>query len=146
MPSPHTIARHRGRQEAAQQLAVLREKWPIAFPVKSHEIRPLAVGAVGEIAAGMNWTIPYALGVLAPWKLAAVYCKAILSRDHRIGLDGTPAEPVDMKAKNSATKRLARHAAKQAAAPAKVKPKPAAPAEAPTLRDQVRAGLLRRRA
>ena len=79
-------------------------------------------------------------------KLAAVYCKAILSRDHRIGLDGTPAEPVDMKAKNSATKRLARHAAKQAAAPAKAKPRPVPPAQTPMLRDQVRAWLLRRRA
>ena len=137
MPSPHTIERHRGRQEAAQQLAVLREKWPLAFPLQN--ARPLALGAVGEIAAGMNWTIPYALGVLAPWKLAPVYCRAILYHDLRIALDGTPAEPVDAKAKESATKRLAhlaaRNAAKKAAAPTKPKPAP------PT--DRVRAGLRR---
>ena len=148
MASQYGVERTRGTKEAARQLAVLREKWPIAFPVKSHEVRPLAIGAVGEIAAAMGWSLPYTLGVLAPWKMALVYCRAVLAHDHRIALDGTPAEPVDAKAKDSATKRLAhlaaRHAAKQAAAAAKTKP--AAPAEAPTLRDQVRAGLLRRRA
>src|SRR6516225_2579150 len=150
MASQYGVERARGTKEAARQLAVLREKWPIAFPVKSHEVRPLAIGAVGEIAAAMGWSLPYTLGVLAPWKMALVYCRAVLAHDHRIALDGTPAEPVDAKAKDSATKRLAhlaaRHAAKQAAAPAKAKPKPVAPAETPTLRDQVRAGLLRRRA
>ena len=150
MASQYGVERARGTKEAARQLAVLREKWPIAFPVKSDEVRPLTVGAVGEIAPAMGWSAPYTLGVLAPWKMAPVYCRVVLAHDHRIALDGTPAEPVDAKAKESATKRLAhlgaRHAAKQAAAPAKAKPKPAAPAEAPTLRDQVRAGLLRRRA
>jgi sRNA-binding protein len=106
------------------------------------------VGAVGEIAAAMGWSVPYTLGVLAPWKMAPVFCRAVLAHDQRVTLDGAPAEPVDAKAKDSATKRLAhlaaRHAAKRAAAAAKTKP--AAPAEAPTLRDQVRAGLLRRRA
>jgi len=151
MASQYGVERTRGTKEAARQLAVLREKWPIAFPVKPHDIRPLAVGAVGEIAAAMGWSLPYALGVLAPWKMALVYCRAVLAQDHRIALDGTPAEPVDAKAKDSATKRLAhlaaRHAAKQAAASAKVKPTPAPSPKAPTpLRDQVRASLLRRRA
>ena len=68
----------------------------------------------------------------------------------RLALDGTPAEPVDAEAKELATKLAklaARNAAKQAAA-AKAKPKwkPAPATETPTLRDQVRAGLLRRRA
>jgi sRNA-binding protein len=150
MASQYGVERTRGTKEAARQLAVLRGKWPIAFPVKSDEVRPLTVGAVGEIAAAMGWSVPYTLGVLAPWKMAPVYCRAVLAHDHRIALDGAPAEPVDAKAKESATKRLAhlaaRHAAKQASASAKAKPKPAAPADAPTLRDQVRAGLLRRRA
>ena len=122
MASPHTIERQRGAKEARQQLAVLRERWPIAFPVKSDEVRPLTVSAVGEIATDMGWSVPYTLGVLAPWKMALIYCRAVLAHDHRIALDGTPAEPVDAKAKDSATKRLAhlaaRHAAKQAAAPA----------------------------
>jgi sRNA-binding protein len=150
MASQYGVERARGTKEAARQLAVLREKWPIAFPVKSDEVRPLTVSAVGEIAAAMGWSVPYTLGVLAPWKMAPVYCMAVLAHDQRVTLDGAPAEPVDAVAKDSATRRLAhlaaRHAAKQAAAAAKAKPKPVPPTETPTLRDQVRADLLRRRA
>ena len=115
MASQYGVERARGTKEAARQLAVLRERWPIAFPVKSDEVRPLTVGAVGEIAAALGWSVPYTLGVLAPWKMAPVYCKAVLAHDHRIALDGTPAEPVDAKAKDSATKRLAHLAARHAA-------------------------------
>jgi sRNA-binding protein len=148
----HTIERQRGAKEARQQLAVLREKWPLAFPVQRQDVRPLAVGAAGEIAAGMGWSLPYTLGVLTYWKMAPVYCQAVLSHDQRITLDGTPAEAVDAGAKDLAAKQLAklaaRDAAKQtAAAKAKPKPKPAPTTEKPTqLRDRVRAGLLRRRA
>jgi sRNA-binding protein len=150
MTSPYRIERDCGAKEAAQQLTVLREKWPLAFPVQHHDIRPLVLGVARQIATTMSWSLPYTLGVLGRWKMAPAYCRAVLSYDQRIALDGTPAEPVDAEAKELAAKQLAkieaRHAAKEAAAPAKVKPKPAAPAEAPTLRDQVRAGLLHRRA
>jgi len=141
--------RKRGTREAGRQIAVLREKWPRAFPVKHQDIRPLALGAVDEIAAATGWSIQYALGVLTPWKMAAVYCRAVLVYEQRIALDGTPAELVDAEAKNLAAKQLAKLAARNArkAAPAAAKPKPAAPTETPTpLRDRVRAGLLRRRA
>ena len=154
MASPHTIERHRGFKEASQQLAALRERWPLAFPIRSHDIRPLAVDAAGEIAAAMGWSLPYTLGVLAPWKMAAVYCRAVLAYDQRIALDGTPAEPVEARAKDSATQRLAQIAGRSGVKqgpPAKAKPKlatkPVPPPEKQTpLRDQVRAGLSRRRA
>jgi hypothetical protein len=42
------------------------------------------------------------LSVLRRWKMAAVYCRAVLSRDQRITLDGTPAETVDAEAKTGA--------------------------------------------
>jgi sRNA-binding protein len=151
MTSPYRIERDRGAKEAAQQLAVLREKWPLAFPVQHHDVRPLGLGVARQIADTMGWSLPYALGVLGRWKMSAAYCRAVVSYDQRIALDGTPAEPVDAEAKELAAKQLAkleaRNAAKKAAAPAKMKPTPAAPPpETPTLRDQVRAGLLRRRA
>ena len=141
MASPHTIERHRGRQEAAQQLAVLREKWPLAFPLQN--ARPLALGAVGQIAEAMGWSLPYTRGVLDYWKRATFYCQAVLAHDQRITLDGAPAEPVDAEAKEVAAKQLARFAVhtaakKKAEAPTKAKPK-SAPEPAP-LRDQVRAG------
>jgi sRNA-binding protein len=136
--------RKRGAIEAGRQLTVLREKWPLAFPVRRQDVRPLALSAVGEIAAAMNWSIQYALGVLTPWKMAAVYCRAVLIHDQRIALDGTPAEPVDAEAKDMTAKQLAKLAARspRKAAPAAAEPKPETPT---TLRDQVRAGLLRRR-
>jgi sRNA-binding protein len=138
MTSPYRIERERGTKEARQQLAVLREKWPLAFPVQHQDVRPLAMGAAGEIAAVMGWSLPYTLGVLGRWKMAEVYCQGVLCHDQRIALDGSPAETVDAEAKDLATKQLAllaaRKAAKkaaEAAAPAVVKPKHA-PAPAPS--------------
>jgi len=144
----HTIERQRGAKEAHQQLAVLRERWPLAFPVQRRDVRPLALGTVGQIAEAMGWSVPYTIGVLTYWKMAPVYCQAVLAHDQRVTLNGAPAEPVDAEAKELATKQLARLAARNAAkqtAAAKAKPKPAPTTEKSTqLRDRVRAGLLRR--
>jgi sRNA-binding protein len=151
MTSPYRIERDRGINEYRKQLAELREKWPLAFPVDDQDVRPLAVDATHEIAAVMGWSLPYTLGVLSRWKMAPVYCQAILCFDQRVALDGSPAEMVEAKAKDLATKHLARLAAGKAAktaAPAMVKSKPArAPSPAPPperpkqLRDLVRASL-----
>jgi sRNA-binding protein len=107
------------------------------------------MGTVGQIAEAMGWTIPYTMDVLTYWKMAAVYCQAVLAHDQRINLDGTPAETVDAEAKELATKQLAKLAARSAAkqtAAARAKPKPAPLPKAPApLRDRVRAGLLRRK-
>jgi sRNA-binding protein len=160
MSSTYRIERDRGINEYRQQLAELREKWPLAFPVNDQDVRPLAIDATHEIAAVMGWSEPYTLGVLSRWKMAQAYCQAVLCHHRRIGLDGSPAEIVEAKAKDLATKHLARRAAGKAAkkaaksdAPAVAKsqpaspPPPAAPAETPQqLRDLVRASLLRRRA
>jgi sRNA-binding protein len=148
MASQYGVERARGTKEAARQIAVLREKWPIAFPVKPHDIRPLALGVANQVSVTMGWPLPYTTGVLNYWKMGPVYCQAVLAHDQRITLDGAPAEQVDAEAKDLAAKQLAklaaRNAAKQATA---VKRKPAPTTEKPTqLRDQVRAGLLRRRA
>jgi sRNA-binding protein len=118
------------------------------------------MGVARQVAAAIGWSLPYTLGVLGRWKMAAVYCQAVLSHDQRIALDGTPAETVDAEAKDLAAKQLAKLAARkaakkaaEAAAPAVVKPKPASgpppapPPETPKqLRDLVRASLLRRSA
>ena len=95
----------------------------------------------------MGWSIPYTIGVLTYWKMAPVYCQAVLAHDQRVTLDGAPAEPVDAEAKELATKQFAklaaRNAAKQAAAAkGKQKPKPA-PETPAQLRARVRACLLR---
>jgi hypothetical protein len=131
MTSPYRIERERGTKESPQQIAVLREKWPLAFPVKHQDVRPLAMGAAGEITAVMGWSLPYTLGVLGRWKMAPVYCQAV----------------AQLAARKAAKK------AAEAAADAVVKPKPTAgsPTEVPPetpeqLRARVRAALLRRSA
>ena len=160
MSSTYRIERYRGSKESRQQLAVLREKWPLAFPAKHQDVRPLAIGTAREIAAAMGWSIPYTLGVLGGWKMAPVYCQAVLCHDQRIALDGAPAEMVEAEAKDLAAKHLAQLAARKAAkkaakaaAPAVAKPKPGPaprtdtpPETAEQLRSRVRASLLRRSA
>jgi sRNA-binding protein len=106
------------------------------------------MGVARQVAAAMGWSLPYTLGVLGRWKMAAVYCQAVLCHGQRIALDGAPAETVDAEAKDLATKQLAQLAARkaakkaaEAAAPAVVKPKhapaPAQPTKTPEqLRDQ----------
>jgi sRNA-binding protein len=115
MASSHTIERQRGIKEAGQQLGVLRERWPLAFPLQAQDVRPLALGIAGQIAAAMGWSLPYTLSVLRHWKMAAVYCRAVLAHDLRIALDGAPAEGVDPGAKELAAKQLARIEARNAA-------------------------------
>ena len=71
MSSTYLIDRKRGSKEARQQLPVLRQKWPRAFPAEPKDVRPLAIGAAGEIASSMRWSLPYTLGVLASWNNGA---------------------------------------------------------------------------
>jgi sRNA-binding protein len=152
MAPTYRVERDRGSKEFPQQLAVLRERWPLAFPTEHEDVRPLAMGAARQVAAAMGWSLPYTLGVLTRWKMAAIYCQAVLSHDQRIGLDGSPAEIVDAQAKELATKQMAQLETRKAAETARaavMKPKPVQtrPTETPEqLRDRVRAGLLRRRA
>jgi sRNA-binding protein len=156
MSANYRIERARGTKEAQQQFAVLRAKWPLAFPLEQQGVRPLTTGAAREIAAAMNWSLPYTLGVLKSWKMAPAYCQAILGYDQRVGLDGAPAETVDTKAKDLAAKRLAEVAVRQTAkhvtktAQSDVaKPQLASTPPAETLdqlRARVRASLLRRTA
>jgi sRNA-binding protein len=151
MPSTFQIERNLGSKEARQQLAVLRDKWPVAFPADAKDVRPLAISAAGEIAAAMNWSLPYTLGVLARWKMSSAYCKSVLAHEHRIGLDGSTAEPIDTKAKDLAAKQLERLAAREpakAAEPVPMKRKSAErPPETPEqLRARIRTSLMRRKA
>jgi len=80
---------------------VLREKWPLAFPVKDRAVRPLAIGTAREITATMGWPLSYTLGVLVCWKMAALYCQDVLCYEQRIALEvregREPAVAADMR-------------------------------------------------
>jgi sRNA-binding protein len=139
MTSPYRIERDRGIKDSSKQLLVLREKWPLAFPLKLEDVRPLAAGASREIAAAMGWSLPYTLGVLGIWKLAAFYCRAILAYDQRITLDGAPAETVDAEAKDLATKRLAELTGRKAPKKPATEAKPAVATAEPAPKETVTA-------
>jgi sRNA-binding protein len=86
----------------------------------------------------MDWSVQYTLGVLRPWKMAPFYCRAVLSHDQRITLDGAPAETVDAGAKELAAKALAKKAAVPAKPSAKPKPLPTKPKPGRAARPAIR--------
>jgi sRNA-binding protein len=164
MASTYGAELARGKKESRRQVVALRAKWPLAFPEENQAVRPLSLGAAGQISTAMDWQLPYTRGVLSIWKMTPAYCQAVLSHDQRITLDGAPAEAVDANSRDLAAKRLAELAARDLAKapaqaqtptagkpkpseskPSKSKPAPAArPAETPEqLRARVRASLLR---
>jgi hypothetical protein len=122
------------------------------------EVRPRAVGATHEIAAVMSWSYAYTLSVLSRWKMAPVYCQAVLNHPNALRL--TVLRPKwwrpGRRIWRPSTLRGARQArakkAAKSAAPAVGRSKPASaspPAPPPDtpkqLRDLVRASLLHRR-
>jgi sRNA-binding protein len=97
------------RQQSTQLRGNLcRQPGPalIAFPPRSEDVRPLALGVVPIVAAETGWSWPYAKGVLRRWKEAPAYCRAVLSCPNRINLDGSEAGPVDDVARDHARSRL----------------------------------------
>jgi hypothetical protein len=67
----HHAERDRGAKEHSQQLPALREKWPLAFPVQTQDVHPLALGVADQIAAAMDWSVQYTLGGLRRCKEAS---------------------------------------------------------------------------
>jgi sRNA-binding protein len=128
MASENAIERKRGAVESRERVNSLRERWPLAFPIARADVRPLAIGSHEVIADAMGWGVAFTLGVLAVWKGSPSYCESVL-RDQRINLDGSPSgEEVDERAKDMATKQLAKFEAKKAGAvPAGAEVKPAKP-------------------
>jgi hypothetical protein len=75
MASQYGIERERGIKEAGQQLAVLRERWPLVFPVQAQDV----VRWHGRRQPDRR---AFLLGRRATyWKMAAVYCRGVLARD-----------------------------------------------------------------
>jgi ProQ/FINO family len=116
MTFPLQIERDRGRKEAGQQLKVLKEKWPLAFPTLAQNVRPLAMGVANQIAETMGWSLSYSVGVLTYWKMSATYCRAVLDHDQRITLDGTPVDAVDELCPTAAAFREPREVGNEGAA------------------------------
>jgi sRNA-binding protein len=112
MTTPIKNETKRGFQEACGQFALLRTKWPLAFPDKPHLVRPLVSGCIAVLASEFGWSHGYARAVLMVWKLRDTYCQAVLRYAQRIDLDGTvSSEDVDDEARQHAQEQLDRIAA-----------------------------------
>jgi hypothetical protein len=138
MASQYGTERDRGAEESRQQIEVLGRNGR-SRPDQASWHSP-AGGWRRDIAAAMNWSLPYTLGVLACWKMAPAYCRSILSHDQRIARDGTPAEASTPRRRDwrrsswRGSKRARRRARRRRSLPAC---RPAPPPEPPRpLRDQ----------
>ncbi len=106
--------RRRGLRDAPEQIKLLQEKWPKAFPAKPHEVRPLVSGIAKILAETFGWSSPYARAVLERWKQRNAYCRAILVYPKRFTLHGEESEEeVDDTARSNAKQILDKRAAKR---------------------------------
>ena len=71
MSSIRKIERNRGLKESREQIQVLQDKWPAAFPKQASLVRPLAKGVAKTIAEAFGWSVPYTRAVLMVWKRRA---------------------------------------------------------------------------
>ncbi len=103
-------ARERRRKKAAAEaLEAMKSHFPEAFG----KIRPLNIGIHKEILSMRGKGFPE----MPAWKIKQAliyhtnrpaYLRRILSRKHRVKLDGTPGEPITEKDRIWAKKMLAR--------------------------------------
>ena len=107
--------RLQGLRESMAGVETLRSLWPLAFPKKSHLVKPLASRVARQVAERTGWSPAYTRGVLQAWKSRSAYCYAVLGNERRSNLDGQEvAEIVDDEARKMARNQLARIAARRA--------------------------------
>lgn len=126
-PQPETMPtqpnrRQRKAQAPHQLLAVLRTRWPAAFPEDPRQIRPLMRGVHQEIAKLLPgtalWLIKRAI-ILFQRLSGSAYWRAVLKGGPRYALDGSPCGEVIPREQEHAKQTLAlakqREARRQAA-------------------------------
>ena len=114
--------RQRKAQAPQQLLAVLRTRWPAAFPADPRQIRPLMRGVHQEVAKRLPgtalWLIKRAI-ILFQRLSGSAYWRAVLKGGPRYALDGSPCGEVIPREQEHAKQTLAlakqREARRQAA-------------------------------
>jgi sRNA-binding protein len=128
MSSIRKIERNRGLKESREQIKVLQDRWPAAFPKQASLVRPLANAVPKTIAAAFGWSVAYTRAVIRVWKSRAAYCTAVLAHPKRINLDGSASdEEVDDNARALAKEQLAVLASRPARTQKKATPPAAGP-------------------
>lgn len=99
-------------------LAILRERWPHAFPSQSTEVRPLALNIDQEIATRIEgWSAKQARRAIAFWKrpLTVAYLRALAAGGPRYDLTGTPQGTITLEEQQHAAQQLAARSAQRQA-------------------------------
>jgi sRNA-binding protein len=123
MSSIRKLERKRGLKESREQIKVLQDRWPAAFPKQASLVRPLANAVPKTIAEAFGWSVAYTRAVVRVWKSRAAYCTAVLAHPKRINLDGSANdEEVDEKARALAKEQLAVLASRPPRAQKKARP------------------------
>lgn len=98
-----------GIRDTKEIFALIRRKYPAAFPDNLKDIRPLKVNIAREIGAALGYSSYYIRGALRRYVMSGKYCHAVLRYDDRVGLDGEPCgERIDEAARTLARIRLAK--------------------------------------
>jgi ProP effector len=102
--------RQRDAQAQQELLAQFRARWPQAFPLALHEIRPLARGVHQELATDFpNVKLSLIKQTIARFQRSydGVYWRAILKGGSRYNLDGSPNGEVTAEEQEQARANLA---------------------------------------
>lgn len=105
---------------ASLVIALLAERWPLAFHVYGPRRRPLKVGVHGEIAAAMDGAMtPREIAIGLRFYTMSQHYQRSLTRAGavRIGLDGEAAGVVTADEAKQAAEELAQRSARRKATP-----------------------------
>jgi hypothetical protein len=102
-----------GLKESAAGIETLRSLWPVAFPKKSHLVKPLVSSIIPQIVERTGWSTSYTKGVLHAWKQRSAYCFAVLQNERRCNPNGEELADtvIDDSAREQARRQLATIAA-----------------------------------
>ncbi len=106
------------KEEALELLAILRERWPQAFPLQPTEVRPLALNIDQEIATQLEgWSAKQARRAIAFWKRphTVAYLRALAAGGPRYDLSGTPQGAITPEEQQHAARQLAARSARRQA-------------------------------
>lgn len=108
--------KEREKQARRELLAVLRERWPRAFPRDYHQVRPLAVGIRHDLASYLPEHPPGRISFvirLFQQRIQPAYFHAVIRGGPRYDLEGNPRGEVTAKEQEQARRDLQAYVGQQ---------------------------------
>jgi hypothetical protein len=102
--------RRQKEEQLFKTMIELRQQLFLLFPtVFSTDPAPLAVGIREEIIEATAWEKAEVNGTLAHWTSDPIYLRAVLTKPHRLHLDGSIDRPITDADRANATKKMKLH-------------------------------------